>query len=75
MLNSGVLLLFQGTNEILRLFVALQGVQHAGKTLKELLKSVTIILAFMVVKWDFSSILLLSLYFLLLLITCKTSFK
>jgi hypothetical protein len=31
---------WQGTNEILRLFVALQGMQHAGKQLKELVKYV-----------------------------------
>ena len=30
--------LFQGTNEILRMFVALSGCQHAGKQLKELIK-------------------------------------
>ncbi|GFS26373.1 very-long-chain specific acyl-CoA dehydrogenase, mitochondrial protein [Elysia marginata] len=36
--DSRILLIFEGTNEILRLFVALQGVQHAGKSMKELLK-------------------------------------
>ncbi|KAK3778252.1 hypothetical protein RRG08_060178 [Elysia crispata] len=36
--DTRILLIFEGTNEILRLFVALQGVQHAGKTMKELLK-------------------------------------
>lgn len=29
---------FQGTNEILRLFVALEGMKYAGKELKEAVK-------------------------------------
>ncbi|PVD25321.1 hypothetical protein C0Q70_15821 [Pomacea canaliculata] len=36
--DSRILLIFEGTNEILRLFVALQGLQHAGKKLKDLVK-------------------------------------
>ncbi|KAK7488577.1 hypothetical protein BaRGS_00020194 [Batillaria attramentaria] len=36
--DARILLIFEGTNEILRLFVALQGLQHAGKQLKELVK-------------------------------------
>ncbi|XP_071082793.1 complex I assembly factor ACAD9, mitochondrial-like isoform X1 [Haliotis cracherodii] len=36
--DARILLIFEGTNEILRLFIALQGIQHAGKELKELVK-------------------------------------
>ncbi|XP_041348234.1 complex I assembly factor ACAD9, mitochondrial-like isoform X2 [Gigantopelta aegis] len=36
--DARILLIFEGTNEILRLFIALQGLQHAGKELKELVK-------------------------------------
>ncbi|XP_005097371.1 complex I assembly factor ACAD9, mitochondrial [Aplysia californica] len=36
--DARIMLIFEGTNEILRLFVALNGVQYAGKTLKELVK-------------------------------------
>lgn len=36
--DARILLIFEGTNEILRMFVALQGLQHAGKQLKELVK-------------------------------------
>ncbi|KAL8589389.1 hypothetical protein ACOMHN_021541 [Nucella lapillus] len=36
--DARILLIFEGTNEILRLFVALQGMQHAGKQLRELVK-------------------------------------
>jgi hypothetical protein len=31
-------LIFEGTNEILRMFIALTGVQHAGKGLADLVK-------------------------------------
>jgi len=36
--DSRILLIFEGTNEILRLFVALMGIQTAGKELRELVK-------------------------------------
>merc|ERR1711963_144645 len=36
--DARILLIFEGTNEILRLFVALNGVQYAGKAMKELVK-------------------------------------
>ncbi|XP_064604825.1 complex I assembly factor ACAD9, mitochondrial-like [Liolophura sinensis] len=36
--DSRILLIFEGTNEILRMLVALSGLQHAGKELKELVK-------------------------------------
>ena len=35
-------IILQGTNEILRLYVALTGIQYAGKELKELVKYVVI---------------------------------
>ncbi|KAH9494509.1 Complex I assembly factor acad9, mitochondrial [Bulinus truncatus] len=34
--DSRIMLIFEGTNEILRLFVALQGLQFAGRSMKEL---------------------------------------
>lgn len=36
--DSRILLIFEGTNEILRLYVALTGMQYAGKELRELYK-------------------------------------
>lgn len=36
--DSRIMQIFEGTNEILRLFVALQGLQYAGKTMKDFLK-------------------------------------
>ncbi|KAK7102634.1 complex I assembly factor ACAD9, mitochondrial-like [Littorina saxatilis] len=36
--DARIMLIFEGTNEILRMFVALQGLQHAGKQLKDLVK-------------------------------------
>ncbi|CAG2193143.1 ACAD9 [Mytilus edulis] len=36
--DGRILMIFEGTNEILRMFVALQGCQHAGKQLKDLVK-------------------------------------
>ena len=36
--DSRIMLIFEGTNEILRMFIALLGVQHAGKGLSEMVK-------------------------------------
>lgn len=36
--DSRILSIFEGTNEILRLFIALMSLQHAGKALKETVK-------------------------------------
>jgi len=38
--DARILLIFEGTNEILRMFIGLNGVQHSGKTMKEVLKKV-----------------------------------
>ncbi|XP_027051214.1 acyl-CoA dehydrogenase family member 9, mitochondrial-like [Pocillopora damicornis] len=38
MRDSRILLIFEGTNEILRMYIALAGMQHAGKHLQEVLK-------------------------------------
>lgn len=38
--DSRIMTIFEGTNEILRVFIALMGIQHAGKELKELIKKV-----------------------------------
>ncbi|XP_043563917.1 complex I assembly factor ACAD9, mitochondrial isoform X2 [Chiloscyllium plagiosum] len=37
--DSRILLIFEGTNEILRMYVALTGLQHAGKVLTEKIKA------------------------------------
>jgi len=36
--DSRIMLIFEGTNEILRILIALMGVQHAGKALAEMVK-------------------------------------
>ncbi|KAK7086337.1 Acyl-CoA dehydrogenase, N-terminal domain [Halocaridina rubra] len=36
--DARILLIFEGTNEILRMFIALNGLQHAGNELKEMVK-------------------------------------
>jgi len=36
--DARILLIFEGTNEILRMFVGLNGIQHAGKSLSEMVK-------------------------------------
>ncbi|CAH3170212.1 unnamed protein product [Porites lobata] len=36
--DSRILLIFEGTNEILRMYIALTGMQHAGKQYQEMLK-------------------------------------
>lgn len=36
--DSRILLIFEGTNEILRLYIALTGLQHAGAELKDIIK-------------------------------------
>ncbi|CAI9553291.1 unnamed protein product, partial [Staurois parvus] len=38
--DSRILLIFEGTNEILRLYIALTGVQHAGKILTSKIKEI-----------------------------------
>lgn len=41
--DGRILMIFEGTNEILRMYVALNGLQHAGKILKEDLKLTNIL--------------------------------
>jgi len=36
--DSRICLIFEGTNEILRMYIALTGMQHAGKALREMVK-------------------------------------
>jgi len=37
--DTRILLIYEGTNEILRMYIALTGMQHAGKELKKMMKS------------------------------------
>merc|ERR1719378_25840 len=37
--DTRILLIYEGTNEILRMYIALTGMQHAGKELKNMMKS------------------------------------
>eukprot|EP00795_Rhopilema_esculentum_P002207 gene2207-17809_t len=37
--DTRILLIYEGTNEILRMFIALTGMQHAGKELKKMMRS------------------------------------
>lgn len=38
--DSRIMMIFEGTNEILRLFISLMGIQHAGVELKEMVKKI-----------------------------------
>ncbi|XP_077181751.1 complex I assembly factor ACAD9, mitochondrial [Paroedura picta] len=38
--DSRILLIFEGTNEVLRMYIALTGMQHAGKVLTEKIKQI-----------------------------------